>query len=285
MARAARGRATSSSTSRPSGSPSPAFRRLLARLRGPAGRDRRGALHQRSGATTSGREYLQLGELLAELRPPRVLACTATATPVVRDEILARLGLGADTPQILRGFARPNLALRARRGRRPGGERASAASTTQLARGARPRRGRGAGAAIVYATTRKRRRGGGGPARRRRLAERRPTTRASSATSAGARSARFSERRARRGRRDQRVRDGHRPARRARGRPPRRRRARSRRTTRRSGARGATAQPASGSCSARRSDMPLRRRLLERQPTTGAPPGAASSTSGSCSSS
>jgi ATP-dependent DNA helicase RecQ len=59
-------------------------------------------------------EYLQIGSLLGELRPPRVLACTATATPVVRDEILVRLGLGADTPQMVRGFARPNLALRAR---------------------------------------------------------------------------------------------------------------------------------------------------------------------------
>jgi ATP-dependent DNA helicase RecQ len=57
-------------------------------------------------------EYLQLGELLADVRPPRMLACTATATPVVRDEILARLGLGADTPQIVQGFARPNLILR-----------------------------------------------------------------------------------------------------------------------------------------------------------------------------
>ena len=56
-------------------------------------------------------DYLQIGELLGELRPPRVLACTATATPVVRDEIVARLGLGADTPQMLRGFARPNLVL------------------------------------------------------------------------------------------------------------------------------------------------------------------------------
>src|SRR5262245_47529057 len=42
-------------------------------------------------------DYLQIGELLAELRPPRILACTATATPVVRDEILARLGLPAET--------------------------------------------------------------------------------------------------------------------------------------------------------------------------------------------
>ena len=58
-------------------------------------------------------EYLGIGGLLAELGAARVLACTATATPIVRDEILARLGLPADTPQIVRGFARPNLALRA----------------------------------------------------------------------------------------------------------------------------------------------------------------------------
>src|SRR2546425_6721694 len=54
-------------------------------------------------------EYLEIGGLLAELPAARVLACTATATPVVRDEILGRLGLPADTPQHVRGFARPNL--------------------------------------------------------------------------------------------------------------------------------------------------------------------------------
>jgi len=58
-------------------------------------------------------EYLQLGSLLADLPQARVLACTATATPVVRDEIVARLGLPDDTPQLVRGFARPNLHLRA----------------------------------------------------------------------------------------------------------------------------------------------------------------------------
>ncbi len=57
-------------------------------------------------------EYMQIGELLTAMPHARVLACTATATPVVRDEILARLGLAADTPQLLHGFARPNLALR-----------------------------------------------------------------------------------------------------------------------------------------------------------------------------
>ena len=58
-------------------------------------------------------EYLEIGGVLGELGAARVLACTATATPVVRDEILARLGLPPDTPQIVHGFARPNLALRA----------------------------------------------------------------------------------------------------------------------------------------------------------------------------
>jgi ATP-dependent DNA helicase RecQ len=59
-------------------------------------------------------EYMEIGPLLAELPGARVLACTATATPVVRDEILARLHLGPDTPQHVHGFARPNLRLRAR---------------------------------------------------------------------------------------------------------------------------------------------------------------------------
>jgi ATP-dependent DNA helicase RecQ len=59
-------------------------------------------------------EYLQIDGLLAELPEARVLACTATATPIVRDEILLRLGLPPETPQLVRGFARPNLALAAR---------------------------------------------------------------------------------------------------------------------------------------------------------------------------
>ena len=59
-------------------------------------------------------DYLEIGGLLAALPGSRVLACTATATPVVRDEILERLGLPPDTPQRLHGFARPNLSLRAR---------------------------------------------------------------------------------------------------------------------------------------------------------------------------
>jgi len=56
--------------------------------------------------------YLRLSEVLARLQPARVLACTATATPIVRREIQARLGLEAEqSAVILRGFSRPNLHL------------------------------------------------------------------------------------------------------------------------------------------------------------------------------
>jgi len=97
-------------------------------------------------------EYLGIGALLADLPRARVLACTATATPIVRDEILARLGLPPDTPQIVRGFARPNLALRAAEvgGRRERERLVDDALTEAL--GA-PRRGRGT--ALVYTPTRK----------------------------------------------------------------------------------------------------------------------------------
>ena len=97
-------------------------------------------------------EYMDIGRLVEELAPPHVLACTATATPVVRDEILVRLGLPPDTAQLVRGFARPNLALRAT-------EVASAAERRRLCDEAlaealgRPETARGT--AIVYAGTRK----------------------------------------------------------------------------------------------------------------------------------
>src|SRR5262245_1200532 len=97
-------------------------------------------------------EYLAIGGVLPQLGAVRVLACTATATPVVRDEILLRLGLPADTPQILRGFSRPNLHLRAieigsRRERSP---RVDALLGEALGRPDAAR-----GAAIVYAPTRR----------------------------------------------------------------------------------------------------------------------------------
>ena len=98
-------------------------------------------------------DYLQLGDLVADLAGARGLACTATATPVVRDEIVARLGLGADTPQLVRGFARPNLGLRVHEVR-------SASETQRVVDAAlaeaigTPRATRGT--AIVYAPTRRR---------------------------------------------------------------------------------------------------------------------------------
>lgn len=98
-------------------------------------------------------EYLQIGELVADLARARVLACTATATPVVRDEILARLGLPADTPQLVRGFARPNLGLRVHdvRSAAETGKIVDVALGEALGGPGAPR-----GTAIVYAPTRRR---------------------------------------------------------------------------------------------------------------------------------
>ncbi len=97
-------------------------------------------------------EYLQLGDLVADLTESRVLACTATATPVVRDEIIERLGLPADTPQLVHGFARPNLGLRVHDTRTA----AECVSVVDAAlREAVGLPGSARGAAIVYAPTRK----------------------------------------------------------------------------------------------------------------------------------
>jgi len=98
-------------------------------------------------------EYLGIGAVIGDFPSARVLACTATATPIVRDEILARLGLSPDTPQMVRGFARPNLALRAVEveGRRER-ERLTDGALAEALGGP----GRGGGTAIVYAPTRKR---------------------------------------------------------------------------------------------------------------------------------
>lgn len=97
-------------------------------------------------------EYLEIGRVLAEHADARVLACTATATPFVRDEILARLGLPADTPQLVRGFARPNLSLRVLECERAT-ERRRAVDGVLLEALGEP--GAGRGCAIVYGPTRK----------------------------------------------------------------------------------------------------------------------------------
>ncbi len=98
-------------------------------------------------------DYLRLRRVLDSLRPPHVLACTATATPLVRDEILAQLGLAPEaTAVVLRGFARPNLHLSVREvdGSQPRRTLALAELAGALGHPARPR-----GAAILYAGTRK----------------------------------------------------------------------------------------------------------------------------------
>jgi ATP-dependent DNA helicase RecQ len=97
-------------------------------------------------------EYLEIGGLLSELPGARVLACTATATPVVRDEILGRLGLPADTPQHVHGFARPNLHLRAHEVE---DARERQARVDALLGEALGRPGAARGVAIVYAPTRR----------------------------------------------------------------------------------------------------------------------------------
>jgi ATP-dependent DNA helicase RecQ len=55
-------------------------------------------------------DYLALGALVERLRPQRLIALTATATPAVRREIIERLHMDR-AYQVLRGFARRNLRL------------------------------------------------------------------------------------------------------------------------------------------------------------------------------
>lgn len=97
-------------------------------------------------------EYMQIGSVIKQMNGVRVLACTATATPVVRDEILERLGLPAETPQQIRGFARPNLALRVieTRSRRERHSHVDELLTESLIGP-----GAGKGTAIIYAPTRR----------------------------------------------------------------------------------------------------------------------------------
>jgi ATP-dependent DNA helicase RecQ len=97
-------------------------------------------------------EYREIGTVLRDMPDVRVLACTATATLLVRDEILVQLGLPPDTPQVVRGFARPNLILRVAEvmGKRAREAEVDALLDEALGEPAAPR-----GAAIVYAPTRR----------------------------------------------------------------------------------------------------------------------------------
>ncbi|MEO0806824.1 MAG: RecQ family ATP-dependent DNA helicase [Cyanobacteria bacterium J06643_4] len=57
-------------------------------------------------------KYLQLNAAIEALDHPVVLALTATASPLVRKEIVDRLGM-KDAAQVVKGFNRPNIFLQA----------------------------------------------------------------------------------------------------------------------------------------------------------------------------
>lgn len=98
-------------------------------------------------------DYLRLDRVLEVLQPRHVLACTATATPLVRQEIVDKLGFDRqDTAVILRGFARPNLHLSALELDRPAARRDAMLQTLRDTIG---RADCVTGAAIVYCGTRK----------------------------------------------------------------------------------------------------------------------------------
>ncbi len=93
-------------------------------------------------------DYLRLGRAMERCRPDRLLACTATATEEVREDIVSELRM--EEPQVhVAGFLRDNLFLELRicSGDKEKGARLSAALRRHM--GDR-------GAAIVYAATRKR---------------------------------------------------------------------------------------------------------------------------------
>jgi ATP-dependent DNA helicase RecQ len=100
---------------------------------------------------------MQIDRVLARLPKARVLACTATATPVVRDEILSKLRLPADTPQLIHGFERPNLILNAREVQSASECRKHTDHMLRQALGRPDRMGTAerTGTAIIYGPTRK----------------------------------------------------------------------------------------------------------------------------------
>jgi ATP-dependent DNA helicase RecQ len=90
-------------------------------------------------------DYRRLGDAVMALRPPRLVALTATATPEVREDIAAQLHM-ADARYHVHGFDRPNLQLTV--------ERAGGAAD-KCARMIERVRTRAGGVALVYAATRK----------------------------------------------------------------------------------------------------------------------------------
>ena len=96
-------------------------------------------------------DYLHIGELVARLRPPRLIACTATATPAVRKEIVERLHM-PDAHQVLRGFARHNLRLAVEE---VSGPKAKEKRIGEAVKAALGKPNTGAGTALVYTGSRR----------------------------------------------------------------------------------------------------------------------------------
>lgn len=90
-------------------------------------------------------DYRRLADVVKQLRPTRLAAFTATATPEVRDDIAAQLGVTAPTV-FVKGFDRPNLHFTVEP------VSGSAAKVARLFDLIRKRDG---GVALVYAATRK----------------------------------------------------------------------------------------------------------------------------------
>ena len=89
-------------------------------------------------------DYLRLGAAIDALGHPTVLALTATASPVVRDEIVERLRL-RDPDVVVQGFDRPNIALEVRTFREERDKRAALVDVVREL----------AGDGIVYVATRR----------------------------------------------------------------------------------------------------------------------------------
>ncbi len=93
-------------------------------------------------------DYLRLGEAIASLERPPVMAATATATPAVAQEIAARLGL-RDPLQVRSGFDRPNLTFEVVTVEGKGAQARKLAALMHVLSGAEAR------PAIVYCGTRR----------------------------------------------------------------------------------------------------------------------------------
>ncbi|MBY0507837.1 MAG: DNA topoisomerase 3 [Bryobacteraceae bacterium] len=89
-------------------------------------------------------DYRTLGQHLPLLRPAPVIALTATATPIVQDDIASQLNLG-DQGRFIQGFRRDNLAIEVVEA--PPGQRVDLVREFLSDKARRP--------AIVYAPTRK----------------------------------------------------------------------------------------------------------------------------------